>query len=268
MVKRDSITSSDASKFGQMIGEAFQRVVYAFIKSYLAEKYERYELLEPEEGRKLVTLEMLGGTSRQLDSVIIPKKLRNQPIALLETKWLKDARHHNDKGAWILQLREVRNRFPTVRGAAAILAGYWTEAVGVMFLTEGGVKMVWVATDEEVYSTLQKPLNDFLGDNTLTLDAKAMRQKYERPSDLTHFIVALNATGILDNIATMWLAFPKKAPNGVVITGADLIRYAIDQLLAPLPENPGVQHLEIALQITTGNRILRNLKILSLHLSS
>lgn len=84
--RTQNITSSDASKFGQMIGKAFQRVVYAFIKNYLAQKYNGYELLEAEEGRKIVTLEMLGGTSRQLDSVIIPKQLRDQPIALLETK--------------------------------------------------------------------------------------------------------------------------------------------------------------------------------------
>lgn len=143
-----------ASRFGQMIGEAFASQVVSFIHQYLSETYPDHVLLEPEVGRALVKLEMTGGTFRQMDNVIVQRG-SSDPIALFESKWLKDARHHNDKGAWILQLREMRKKYPTVRGAVANLAGYWTESVGVMFQSEGGIISVLVATDQEVYDSLQ-----------------------------------------------------------------------------------------------------------------
>ncbi len=74
---------------------------------YLNEAHSEYEILAPVEGKKLLRLEMLGGTPTQLDTVIAPLH-SDDPVALLETKWLKEARHHNDKGAWIMQLKAIR----------------------------------------------------------------------------------------------------------------------------------------------------------------
>ncbi len=245
-----AIVKSPASKFGQIIGEAFEDIVIELVKNHLAEKHADYELLRPEEGKKIIRLEMLGGLPRQMDNVIVLKDTI-EPVALLETKWLKDSRHHNDKGAWILQLREVRKKHPTIRGAVAVLAGYWTEGVGLMLLSEGGIKMALVATDEQVYSTLQPSLDQFLGDNTFQLDAAAMRESYERPEDLLNLILYLQSDGTLKTIAQSWLQF-EKIPQ---VTGADLVKFAIDELLAPLPPVPMIQKFEITLQINTGNTI-------------
>lgn len=200
----------------------------------------------------MVLLEMSGGLQRQMDNVIALKNSKD-PVALFETKWLKDARHHNDKGAWILQLREVRKKHATIRGAAAVLAGFWSSGVGVMLLNEGGIQMVWVATDEEVYSTLQGPLNEFLGEDSFVLDPVQMRKKYERPEDLLRFIEYLQETKQLDAIAKTWLEFEREQN----LKGEDLVKQAIDGLLAPLPEEPQIQRFEIALQINTGNTIYR-----------
>jgi len=117
---------SSASKFGQMIGEAFEKVVIRLIKDYLQSDYPAYELLEPEEGRKRGTLELLGGNIRQLDTVITEIGSAD-PVALLETKWLKDARHHNDKGSWILQLREMQKKYPKKRIGQQKLPLYQTK---------------------------------------------------------------------------------------------------------------------------------------------
>ena len=246
---------SAASKFGQMIGEAFERVIFALIQFHLDRQYPDYEFLAPEQGSALVTLDMLGGLARQLDTVITAKD-STDPVALLETKWLKDARHHNDKGAWMLQLREIRKKYATVRGAAAILAGYWTEGVGVMLMGEGGVKMVLVATDEEIYSTLQKPLNQYPGGEAMVLEAAQMRERYPVPWTLANFMIDLHEHGQLDVIAKTWLNFGRVRPTpDQLLTGGDLVKIAIDDLLAPLPQNPGIQALEIALQINTGHTI-------------
>lgn len=248
-------SGSAASKFGQMIGEAFERVVIEFVRIYLEQQHSDYEILAPQEGKQLVTLQTLGGTERRLDTVIVYKE-SNDPIALLESKWLKDARHHNDKGAWILQLREVRKQYATVRGAAAILAGYWTEGVGVMLASNAGVRMVLVATDEEVYSTLQESLDAFLGEERFNLDAALMRKSYPNAHHLANFVLTLYERGELDQIARTWFDFIRgHVQNGTPITGGDKIRQAIDDLLHPLSANPRVAKFELALQIDTGNTI-------------
>ncbi len=244
---------SAASKFGQMIGERFEQVVIALIKDYVDGNYNNYELLEPEQGKQLVTLEMLGGSARQLDTVLSAKGSA-EPVALLETKWLKDARHHNDKGAWILQLREVKKKHPTIRGAVAVLAGYWTEGVGVVLMSEGGIKMVLTATDAEIYSTLQGPLDDFLGDDSFTLDPATMRKRYIRPVDLANFIIHFDSTGQLEGVAQSWLNFSREI-DGKQVTGGELIKKAIDELLAPFSNAPNVQRFKVSLDIDTGNVI-------------
>jgi hypothetical protein len=251
---------SAASKFGQMIGEAFERIVIEFIQAYLESHYKEYEILAPEQDKQIITLSTLGGTPRQLDTVIIAKG-STDPVALLETKWLKDARHHNDKGAWILQLREVRKQYATVRGAAAILAGYWTEGVGIMLASNAGVKMVLVATDQEVYDTLQKPLDEYLKGKSFRLDAELMRKSYPRPYDLANFLIDLHQRGELDRLARTWVNFVRKQDdNGISRTGADLVKRAISELLSQLPENPQIKSFEIALQIDTGNTIYQEFK--------
>jgi len=167
-----------ASHIGQMIGESFEDVVIKFIKSYLKKNHSEFVILDPERGKKLLTLDMPGGIKRQLDTVIAAID-SDDPVALLETKWLKDARHWNDKGAWILQLREVRRNYPTVRGAAAILAGYWNEGFRVLLRNQGGgISMILVATDEEVYKSLQPHLDNALGSKSFELNAKKIRGRF------------------------------------------------------------------------------------------
>jgi hypothetical protein len=247
-----------SSKFGQMIGEAFEDQVFSLITTYLESVHPQYVLLEPSEGKKMVRLEMFGGTSRQMDNVIIPVN-SDEPVALLESKWLKDGRHHNDKGAWILQLREVRKRYPTVRGAVANLAGYWTDGVTVMFESEGRIRMVLVATDEEIYGTLQPSVDDFCTRHhlpALQLNANEIRNSLPRSWDLANCLIELHSDSRLSQVAQSWLDFPRtQSEDGQSLSGRDLIQTAIDEVLGPLPDNPDVEKLEIALQISTGNTI-------------
>jgi len=253
--KRSPKPKSPASLFGQIIGDAFEAVVIDYIASYLQEAHPDYELLQPQYGRNELTLKMIGGLSRQMDNVVALKD-SDDPVALLETKWLKDGRHHNDKGAWILQLREVRKAYATIRGAAAILVGYWTEGVGVMLEHEGGIEMVLVATDEQVYSTLQQPLDEFLGEESFLLSAEVCRKSYPNPEGLLRMATHLEETDRLPVIARSWLNFERfRNDDGTSVTGGELIKKAIDKLLSPLPENPRVKRFEIALQIDTGNTI-------------
>src|SRR5690606_20249421 len=149
------------------------------------------------------------------------------PIALLETKWLKDGRHHNDKGAWILKLREVGKGYPTVRGLIAILLGYWQGKIFTWLVTEGGVKSILVATDEQVYTSLQPYLDDYLDDQTYSLIAEEMRKSYTRPNDLAKMLINLYETNRLDSVAKTWFEFVE-VEEGKQTTGEDRVKTAID----------------------------------------
>lgn len=245
-----------ASHIGQLIGEAFENVVFRFIKHYLKRNYPEFAILNPEQGRKLLTLDMPGGIKRQLDTVIAFSD-SDEPIALLETKWLKDGRHWNDKGAWILQLREVRKNYPTIRGAAAVLAGHWNEGVRVLLKNEGGgIDMILVATDEEIYQSLQPYLDQHLGKSSFQLDAKQIRgrfpEKYVEVFD--KFLIYLRETGDLYKIAKSWLYFNRVIESNE-IKGKILIQNALDELLKPLPKNLRLRRLEVTLEVETGNLI-------------
>jgi hypothetical protein len=247
------------SHVGQLIGEAFENAVIKLIKSHLRKNHPSYVLLRPEKGKKLLTLDMPGGIRRQLDTVVAPND-SNEPVALLETKWLKDGRHWSDKGAWILQLREVRKNYPTVRGAAAILAGYWNEGVRVLLRNEGGgIDMILVATDDEVYQSIQPYLNEALGNKSFELNARQIRQRFpEKHVDaFDDFLVAFKEAKGLDKLAKQWVSFIRVDINGAQTDGKQLIRNALDDLLKPLPANPKTRSFELTLEIETGNLIYR-----------
>jgi hypothetical protein len=250
------------SHVGQLIGDALENAVIKLIKSHLKKNHPAFVVLRPEEGRKLLTLDMPGGIKRQLDTVVAPINSED-PVALLETKWLKDGRHWSDKGAWILQLREVRKNYPTVRGAAAILAGHWNEGVRVLLRNEGGgIEMILVATDDEVYDSIQPYLDNALGEKTFRLDARKIRTRFpEQFVDVfDDFLVALKEKGELDKLAKQWLSFRRVDVDGKETNGKDLVRNALDELLRPLPANPKINNFEITLEIETGNLIYRKFK--------
>ncbi len=245
------------SHIGQVIGDAFEEVVFRFIKHYLKKNHPEFVILNPEQGKKLLTLDMPGGVKRQLDTVIAFAD-SDDPIALLETKWLKDGRHWNDKGAWILQLREVRRNYPTVRGAAAVLAGYWNEGVRVLLKKEGGgIDMILVATDDEIYRSLQPALDQYLGEETFVLDAKEIRHRFpeQHVEKFDDFITKMRNNGDLYKLAKIWLSFDRQLETGERVKGKRLVQNALDELLKPLPKNIKISQFEITFELETGNLI-------------
>jgi len=250
------------SHVGQLIGEEFENAVIKLIKSHLRKNHPLYVLLRPDEGKKLLTLHMPGGISRQLDTVVAPKG-SDDPVALLETKWLKDGRHWSDKGAWILQLREMRKNYPTVRGAAAILAGYWNEGVRVLLQNQGGgIEMILLATDKEIYQSIQPHLDKVLGKNSFELNARKIRGRFpEQYVDIfDDFLIAFKDSKELDKLAKAWLNFPRLDNDGHEVAGKQLVKNALDNLLRPLPPNPKINNFEITFEIETGNLIYRKFK--------
>ncbi|MEW5938936.1 MAG: hypothetical protein AB1750_04685 [Chloroflexota bacterium] len=245
------------SHVGQLIGEAFEAVVFKFIKHYLKRNHPEFAILTPEQGRKLLTLNMPGGIKRQLDTVIAFTD-SDQPVALLETKWLKDGRHWSDKGAWILQLREVRKNYPTIRGAAAVLAGYWNEGVRVLLKNEGGgIDMILVATDDEIYQSLQPYLDHYLGKDTFPLIAKQIRFRFpeKHVDEFDNFLIHMRDSGQLYKLAKSWLNFEQKTETGGRFKGKTLIQQSLDVLLRPFPSKLAIRQFEVTFEVETGNLI-------------
>ena len=245
------------SHVGQLIGEAFEIVVFKFIKHHLRKNRPEFAILTPEQGRKLLTLDIPGGIKRQLDTVIAFSD-SDDPVALLETKWLKDGRHWSDKGAWILQLREVRRNYPTIRGAAAVLAGHWNEGVRVLLKNEGGgIDMILVATDDEIYKSLQPYLDQYLGKDSFSLVAKQIRFRFpEKHVDaFDDFLINMRESGQLFKVAKTWLNFEQEAETGERIKGKTLIQQSLDNLLRPLPSKLKIRQFEVTLEVETGNLI-------------
>jgi hypothetical protein len=258
MAKKNKNLHGKISRIGQLIGGAFEVAVHEHIKAYLKINHPEYEMLLPPKGKKEITLKMVGGEAKQVDSVIVQKEFID-PIALLEAKWLKDGRHWNDKGAWILQLREVRKKYPSVRGIAAILAGFWNQGVRIFLSNEGGVQMILVATDDDVYKSIQPFLNRELGKDTFNLETESIRVRFpaEHVEKFYEFLSDFKEKGKLDKLAETWLNFDKIDDKGIAVKGKKLIESSIDKILEPLPKHPKIANYEITLEIETGNLIYK-----------
>lgn len=65
---------SPASKFGQMIGDAFAGAVDAIIREHIENVHPEYELLKAEGGKALVRLEKASGSNSEGQCILIPQR--------------------------------------------------------------------------------------------------------------------------------------------------------------------------------------------------
>jgi hypothetical protein len=83
--------------------------------------------VNPRTGRatKLIMFDEFG-TKYSIDGVILNEV--NQPIVLLESKYIRYLKHNRDKGSWICHAHgEVRRFYSSIRSSIAVLAGNWSK---------------------------------------------------------------------------------------------------------------------------------------------
>jgi hypothetical protein len=83
--------------------------------------------INPRTGRptKLLMFDEFG-TRYSIDGVILNEL--NQPIVLLESKYIRYKKHNRDKGSWICHAHgEVRRFYSSIRSSIAVLAGNWSK---------------------------------------------------------------------------------------------------------------------------------------------
>ncbi len=123
-----------------------------------------------------------------------------------------------------------------------------------MFRSEGGVHSALVATDEEIYSTLQNPINEVLATLNLppfVFDARLIRKRLPRSEDMQRALMILKQSGQLADIASTWLYFPRLV-EGRAIMGKDLILEIFNDLLAQ-PTRVNSKRMSLTMEVTTGN---------------
>ena len=82
----------------------------------------------------------------QVDGIIANQDL--QPLAVFEYKYIRYAKHNNDKGSWICRTNSaVRSHYPSIRAFFAILAGNWTPA-SIAKIKNNGVDVYSVHFDD------------------------------------------------------------------------------------------------------------------------
>ena len=111
---------------GQRIGEILQAVMDISFRNF-AEEYssmpDNPQLSSLGGGQmRLVT-----GSNKQIDGRI-QNDSTNRITLIGESKWLKDQKHQNDKGGWILAIPSTLiPRYPSVSGMFCLLAGPWAN---------------------------------------------------------------------------------------------------------------------------------------------
>ena len=172
MSKKNQI-SNPASALGEAIGKLAEEQVKEIILNYFIKKYPQF---------RLCSGKLSNGSGVSYDVDIIIKK-GNDPVALIEVKFLRYKKHMRDKGSWIADaLPNLRRTYPTVTYTLAILLGDWTWGSKDMLQKAGvdiieipfkkiveifrayGIEVVWAEKDQETpkraWTTFQKLSED------------------------------------------------------------------------------------------------------------
>jgi len=123
------------STLGEAIGAAIEKEVNRVLKP-IAEKhgciYRSTGKQNPKTGKHTkLLLKDSAGNEYNIDSVIANKM--NQPLVLVESKYIRYKKHNRDKGSWICTAHySLRRTYPTVRKSIAIIAGSWSSSSKAM----------------------------------------------------------------------------------------------------------------------------------------
>lgn len=120
---------------GSAIGEAIGRYMEIVVQEYIRDFLNPYPCqfiteigknpITGRESKKLLLTDTYG-TKYQIDGVITTEDMC--PLVLIESKYIRYKKHNRDKGSWICQAHNsIRQRFKSIRGSIAILAGSWSK---------------------------------------------------------------------------------------------------------------------------------------------
>ena len=186
------------NSLGQWIGYFLDRATHLVLEEALQSKvHAKLQPLDlrPKEDGPLVRLLDDFGDQKQIDHAIFKDDM---PKVIIESKWLKDKRHLNDKAAWIRQLEDIVAE-NSLNKALLVLAGPWDGYRDRMEKRNFGVIIIEV---EHVYKTLKS--------NGIKISIDSTRDAYIDPektlNQLLDVIEARIAAGDKDPVGSIGLS--------------------------------------------------------------
>ena len=154
--------ANPGATLGQAIGEHMERALGRALAGISDRHGCHYlgtgPLVAESAKRRQLNLQDEFGTKYRLDAVIANADL--QPLVLLESKYIRYAKHNRDKGSWICHTHQtLRRRYYSVRKSIAVLAGTWTGP-SVAMMRSADVD-VFLIPFERICDLLQQQQIDF-----------------------------------------------------------------------------------------------------------
>jgi hypothetical protein len=140
-----SETQNPGSALGEAIGASMEAALERFLEPLVAEHQARLMTKGPRNQKGSLTKLLMydeTGTAYNIDGVILNEA--NQPLVLLESKYIRYTKHNRDKGSWICHAHgQVRRRYTSVRSSIAVLAGSWSKT-SLAMLTSNNINIFLV----------------------------------------------------------------------------------------------------------------------------
>jgi hypothetical protein len=226
-------TEAPENAVGQWIAGFFEAGVSHDLSTIIENLPQQEFTLRLPEEKKTWRLKNKYGESRQIDYVISDND--NNPVVVIEDKWLKDQRHLKDKGSWITALEAVQDSNSSVRGILAVLAGEWNEAT-LKALRK--IAYVFPIPTQTVYSNLAK-----IGIQ-VRIDKK--REAYEDPEGLLNNILDVVESKLGEDIDIM-VEVGRKITKGI----KNRMETTIKGIL--FPKDPEIsERYEVSIRTTWG----------------
>ena len=168
-IDKARVVTAPENSLGQWIGYFLDRATHLVLEQALQLKIHAKLQpldLQPKEGGPLVRLLDDFGDLKQIDHAVFKD---NEPRVIIESKWLKDKRHLNDKAAWIRQLEDIVTE-NSVNKALLVLAGPWEGYRDRMEKRNFGVIIIEV---DHVYKTLKS--------NGIKISIDSTKEAYNDP---------------------------------------------------------------------------------------
>lgn len=158
------------NSLGQWIGYFIDEGTTAILEEICPELSTAKQNIDygPKEGESQIKLKNTLGQEKQIDHII---KINSQMAILVESKWLKDKRHLNDKGAWVLMMSDILLENPQLKGTVVVLAGPWE---GMRSVIEKRAKIA-IIPEDRVYETLNK--------YGIKIEIDRVRNAYKNPGE-------------------------------------------------------------------------------------
>lgn len=191
MESEEILIQNPGSALGEAIGASMEIAISKYLEPLVLDHQSRLITkgpLNPKTGRytKLLMFDEFG-THYSIDGVIVNEA--NQPLVLLESKYIRYKKHNRDKGSWLCHAHgEVRRRYNSVRSSVAVLAGNWSKTSLVM-MTSHNINVFLVPFERVADILEEKGINFRWGEKDRHLAVEAWKN-YSALSDEEKIAIA------------------------------------------------------------------------------